>query len=297
MAGGTLVVTAAGAALGAHQGAIVSNAYLGQIEDFRITKLQDGRGPAVVVIDGFLTQRRNSGSDWRAGLTASHPDNPWYHVAWESKRLYEIGTALASNSAATFLAKGVELARRGTRKTPRFLPAVVLASLLARNPWHTAMVRASMTGVLLADLLARTRQPSGFTLIGHSLDARVIYYALAALQTKQRRIVRDAHLLGGAVGCGDAKEWHALTSAVSGHVFNYFSEKDAVLKVAYRAASGLTSTPIGIQPIGAASEQIIDVDVSSLALEHTAYKKRLSEILEAGVQRIEAGGKLEDLAT
>ena len=136
-----------------------------------------------------------------------------------------------------------------------------------------------MTGVLLADLLARTRQPSGFTLIGHSLGARVIYYALAALQTKQRRIVRDAHLLGGAVGCGDAKEWHAVTSAVSGHVFNYFSENDAVLKYAYRAGSGLTSTPIGIQPIGAASEQIIDVDVSGLVLEHTAYKKRLSEIL------------------
>jgi ribulose 1,5-bisphosphate carboxylase large subunit-like protein len=52
-----------------------------------------------------------------------------------------------------------------------------------------------------------------------------------------------------------------------------------VLKYAYRAGSGLTSTPIGIQPIGAASEQIIDVDVSGLVLEHTAYKKRLSEIL------------------
>jgi hypothetical protein len=114
--------------------------------------------------------------------------------------------------------------------------------------------------------------------------ARVIYYALAALQTKQRRIVRDVHLLGGAAGCGDAREWHAVTSAVSGHVFNYFSENDAVLKYAYRAGSGLTSTPIGIQPIGAASEQIIDVDVSALVSEHTAYKKRLSEILEAGVQ-------------
>ena len=79
-----MAVTAAGAALGAHQGAIVSNAYLGQIEDFRITKLQDGCGPAVVVIDGFLTQRRNSGSDWRAGLRARHPDNPWYHVAYST---------------------------------------------------------------------------------------------------------------------------------------------------------------------------------------------------------------------
>jgi hypothetical protein len=64
------MVSAAGAALGAREGALVSHAYLGQVEGFAIRKRKDGRGPAVVVIDGFLTAGAGDGSDWEAGLAA-----------------------------------------------------------------------------------------------------------------------------------------------------------------------------------------------------------------------------------
>ena len=56
MAGGVAVVTAAGSALGGRYGAVISNSYFGDIDGFEILKVKSGMEPAIICIDGFLTE-------------------------------------------------------------------------------------------------------------------------------------------------------------------------------------------------------------------------------------------------
>ena len=92
MAGGVAFLTATGAALGARQGAAVSNAYFGSIKGFEIKKLREGKGPALLFIDGFLTEGAETLPPWLLGSQRRFPDNPLYAVSWESKRLASLGT-------------------------------------------------------------------------------------------------------------------------------------------------------------------------------------------------------------
>src|SRR5690606_25417308 len=120
-------------------------------------------------------------------------------------------------------------ALRASKKAGSKLSPVTWAAVLsdlARNPWHRAMVRAQMTGAVLADLLART-QNQEFILIGHSLGCRVLFYALHALSTRAvAPVVKDVYLLGGAVDKSDQEGWDRVCQAVSGRIYNCYSRQD-----------------------------------------------------------------------
>jgi len=161
-----------------------------------------------------------------------------------------------------------------------FTAASVLGGLV-RNPFHTAVVKASMTGAILADLLARTKHPAGFVLLGHSLGARVVVSALEALATRDRQIVHDVFLLGGAVGRGDAGDWERAAAAVRGRVYNVWSANDAVLRQLFAVAMPFAGRAIGSGPIAHRSEKVEDVDVSPIVAGHTGYKPCLSDVLRA----------------
>jgi hypothetical protein len=154
----------------------------------------------------------------------------------------------------------------------------MVASDLVGNPWHVAIVKASMTGILLADILSRTRGQE-FILMGHSLGARVIYYALAALATVERPIIRDAYLLGGAVGATDEDDWTRATGAVTGTIHNCYSTNDQILKFLYQGACATLSKPVGIREIVSKSAKIKNHDCSNLVDGHTTWKQKLPEVL------------------
>ena len=157
---------------------------------------------------------------------------------------------------------------------------------MLRNPWHTAMVKASMTGILLADLIARTKRRSGFILMGHSLGARVVYYALQALSTKadKKQFIRDAYLFGGAVG-QDREGWTAAASAVKGSIYNAHSERDSVLGVLYQTANAFQSSPVGMGPIESDADNVVNLDVTSLVSGHMRFKSKMSTIISGAVDR------------
>lgn len=280
---GVTVVTAAGASLGAVLGGAVSNAYFGAVRDFSIRKYNEGAGPCVIFINGFLSQKTDDPRTWKPALRRWFMDSPWYHVNWEAQTRASLGHIFlrdASGKAARRFA--IKLAKRATRKAAgRFNPlswAASAADLLA-NPWHVAMVKASMTGVLLADLVSRIRDRE-VILMGHSLGARVVYYALQALSTKSNAAVRDAYLLGGAVGAGDEFEWQRAAAAVSGSIHNCYSANDRILRLLYRSANFMRSSPIGIQSIECASPHIRNWDCSDLVEGHNAWKAALPGVLE-----------------
>src|ERR1700710_744073 len=101
---------------------------------------------------------------------------------------------------------------------------------LINNPWNNALDRARAAGGVLADvLMQRHLGVRPITLIGFSLGARVIFYALLELANqKQFGIVQDVFLLGATL-TKSQKSWCETRSVVSGRYVNAFARNDWVL--------------------------------------------------------------------
>ena len=100
MAGGVAFLGATGAALGAGKGAVVSNAYLGDVKDFDVKRVRSGRSPSIIFVNGFLSQKVEDFSEWSAGVADYYGDRTQYGVPWESKSKYSLG-ALAVEGGST----------------------------------------------------------------------------------------------------------------------------------------------------------------------------------------------------
>lgn len=288
MTGGLVILSAAGAALGGRTGGLVSNSYFGAVDDFKIRKVnKGGDGPGVVFLNGFLSQKDQDWTDWADGAREQFGASPWYFTNWEAKSLYALGAmAMERPAAAAFGVFIKKLALKGTQKAASKLNPLSWAGLVADilgNPWHVAQFKAGVTGVLLADLLARTDRRQGFTIMGHSLGARVAHYLLMALSTKEEEIVEDVFLFGGAVGRTSAESWDKVSGAVRGNIFNFYSKNDDVLRYLYQGANALISKPIGLGPIENAGDKIINIDVSDIIKGHLGHKPNLAEMIRRGM--------------
>ena len=272
MAGGTLVVTAVGGALGCGLGASVTHAYVREDKSFHIEMLQGGDGPTVIVCNGFLTENSAGWGDWKTLVTARYPDSPVYRVHWGAKELKDLGALAGFGSAgvagtAKLKDAAVAASKASTAKLAPLTPVLASASL-AKNPWHVAKNRAEKTGVIVADLLARTNTDS-FVLIGHSLGARAMVVAAQTLATKDDAPrIESAHLLGAAIGA--KSDWSNLTAAVDDAVYAYHSENDGVLKWVYRVAQG-GQTAAGLSGFTPANEKLQNIDVTDEVGGHSAY--------------------------
>lgn len=281
VAAGTAIITAVGAGLAGVAGAIVANKYVGEDKYFGIHKKRRDGMHGTVFINGFLQQKDVDFKDWMVGHRPLFPKERLYGVTWASKDLYELGRIFGSGMAAE-IAKNllIRIGKKGSKKFNPFGP-IMTALGFAGNPWHVAMVRAAKTGAVLADAISRSREKN-FTLVGHSLGCRVIYYALQALSSKKRKKVNDVILLGGAVGKDDEKGWKTATKAINGTIYNCHSRHDGVLSKLYRIANANLSHPIGISPIPGHNKKIKNRNCSKFirgAGAHMIWKQHYGEIL------------------
>lgn len=276
MAGGTAVVTAVGAAVGGTLGASVSNAYVREDKSFRIELLRPGKGGVpVLVANGFLTEGdQEKWGGWKKIVDDRYPDSPVYQVRWGAKELKDFGAmgiGLAGRAGASTAVRGAAAAANkagaklfGSTFTPAFI-----APDLAKNPWHVAKNRADKTGVIVADLLART-DADAYVLIGHSLGARVMAVATETLGTRSGPPrIQAVHLLGAAIGA--KSNWGPLTAAVEEAVYGYHSTNDAVLKYVYRVAQA-GQTAAGLTGFSPASHKLVNVDVTDQVSTHFEYQ-------------------------
>ncbi|PHQ83915.1 MAG: hypothetical protein COB58_00295 [Thalassobium sp.] len=287
MAGGTVVVSAVGAALGGRLGGVVSNSYFSDIDGFNIRKIRDGAEPALMCIDGFLTQDENTDSNWLNNLPEKFADRAVYAVDWESKRLHDIASMIGAIGAkqigiGNFFKQAVLKASKKAAVKVGPLAGLLTAADLIDNPWHVARYKAEEAGVLLADLIARTQQT--FILVGHSLGARVIYFCLSALRTVYgKKWIDSVYLLGGAVNNSVTENdktsinWIGVDGAVHGCIYNFYSSNDDVLRYIYNTSQLFMGSSIGRNPIN--YDAITNVDVSDLVSGHTKYKDNLSKII------------------
>ncbi len=277
MAGGAAVVAAAGGALGCAVGASVTNAYVREDKSFHIELLQDGSGAPVIVCNGFLSEGGRGWGEWRELINQRYPDSPVYRLHWGAKELKDLGIlaglgALKTAAPAAIKQAALAATKSGAKIIGPIAP-LLLAAELAKNPWHVAKSRANKTGVVLADLLARTETDS-YVLVGHSLGARVMVVAAQALGTKpDAPRIEAVHLTGAAVGA--KSDWHTLTARVDDAVYNYHSANDNVLKYLYKVAEAGEPAAglIGFQPC---PPKLRNIDVSDTIGRHCDYYTNLT---------------------
>jgi hypothetical protein len=276
MAGGMTVVTAAGMALGGSLGAYIGNSYMGDIYNFDVKKIKSGKEPAVITINGFLSEKdlknEKGYQDWDQATNTHFPDNERYHVYWEAKKLSDLGSlVLRSGTSAglsVMITKAATHAAKQVSKKIGPVGTALTAMQLSANPWHVALVKAQKTGVLLADILKRTNKK--YIILGHSLGCRVAYCTLLALATTGDQTIQEVHLTGGAV---DRKRdnWKIAKKAVSGKIFNYYSKTDKVLGLLYKGGTFFVESPIGIGKIDKL-RGIQNIDATKMVKGHMDFK-------------------------
>jgi pimeloyl-ACP methyl ester carboxylesterase len=162
------------------------------------------------------------------------------------------------------------------------LPRIVLTKLgyLIDNPWNNALDRAKAAGSVLADVLVqRHLGVRPITLIGFSLGARVIFYALLELAKKKAfGVVQDVFILGATLTASQ-KTWFQARSVVSGRFVNTFARNDWVLNYLFRATSGGVGTVAGLRPVENVPG-LENVDVTDKIAGHISYRMFLPLILD-----------------
>ena len=277
MAGGTVVLTAAGVGLGGAAGASVASAYVRSDKSFDFEKVVDGGPTTVIFANGFLSERQTGWGDWMRIVGERYPDATVYRLKWGAKELKSL-TGLVPSSAAPVSARAAAaIAAKATSSATKLIGpigAALAVAGVAKNPWHVARTRASMTGAVLADAIVRADLHS-VVLVGFSLGGRVMAAAAESLATRRDEgpRIEAMHLLGAAVGTH--RDWRAIEPAVDGTVYNYFSKNDKVLSALYRVAEGGTKA-IGCEGIPVKSSKLKNVDVSKKVGAHAEHLQAVS---------------------
>lgn len=287
-AGGLAIISATGIGLGGKTGLGIANSYLKDVPDFEFTPLREvetSSNHSIIVVNGFLTEDNKDTEDWCNSLSDYQCENQLWHLNWEAKTLMKLGKWILGSGGgrASTAAAATGFVARGSQALAGRTNAVGLAytaSQMISNPWHSAMVNAEKTGAILAEAISRTEGKT-YTLMGHSLGARVVFFALMALATKEEKYVHDAILMGGAVGRDDLQPWLDANDAVEGAIYNCYSDNDDTLRFLYQGANAGLSSPAGL---GFATGGAFNRDCTDFISGHNDWKKNLPEVLK----RIEA---------
>lgn len=290
--GGLAIVSAAGAGLGGKTGFGIANSYLKDVPDFNFVQVQKGASDSrhsVIVVNGLLSEQDGKRineekwieltEDWASGLHGVHGDEDVWHLNWEAKNLVKFGKWISSarnGLAAKGISSAIAMGSKRMAKGASIAGWALTASEYISNPWHSAMVNAEKTGVLLAEAISRTEGQT-FTLMGHSLGARVVFFALMALATKKERYIKNVILMGGAVGRDNVESWCAAESALTGTLYNCHSANDGVLKFLYQSANLGLSRPAGLGP---SVPTAFNVNCTDFISGHTVWKKNLPKVMD-----------------
>ncbi|KZO96421.1 DUF726-domain-containing protein [Calocera viscosa TUFC12733] len=235
----------------------------------------------IVTIPGFMSSLQD---DVRLPFSVLDPIvGDVFSIFWEPEMMQETGNALRilTTEVLTQVGQTVLQATVMTGLMSALTWPLVLTKLgyLIDNPWSNALDRAVAAGLILADVLRkRALGVRPVTLIGFSLGARVIFYAMVEL-AKQRAfgIVQDVVLLGATI-TASTKTWHTVRSVVAGRMVNAYARNDWVLNYLFRASVGGLYTVAGLRPIEDVPG-LENVDVTDKIAGHASYRVYMPVIL------------------
>ncbi|KAI0082332.1 DUF726-domain-containing protein [Panus rudis PR-1116 ss-1] len=253
------------------------------VRTFDILPLHNNkRVNCILTVPGFMNGHQD---DVRLPFSVLDPVvGDVFSVLWEPEMIRETGGALKiltsevlSQIGQTVLQATVMTALMSALQWP-----IILTKLgyLIDNPWSNALDRAKAAGSVLADVLIhRHLGVRPITLIGFSLGARVIFYALLELaKQKAFGIVQDVFLLGTTV-TAPTRTWITARSVVSGRFVNGYARNDWVLNYLFRATSGGLNTVAGLRPVENVPG-LENVDVTDKISGHMSYRTFMPLILD-----------------
>lgn len=116
------------------------------------------------------------------------------------------------------------------------------------------------------------------SLIGFSLGARAIFYALVELaRVKAYGIVQDVFIFGATV-TASKQTWLEVRSAVAGRFVNGYATNDWMLGYLFRATSGGINTVAGLRPVEI-TPGLENVDVTEIITGHMSYRSCMPLLL------------------
>ncbi|EGO05386.1 hypothetical protein SERLA73DRAFT_101203 [Serpula lacrymans var. lacrymans S7.3] len=282
-AGGAAVITTGGVLTGSGIAVRGMARRTRQVRTFNVLPLHNNkRVSCILTVPGFMNGKLD---DVRLPFSVLDPIvGDVFSVLWEPEMIQETGSALKiltgeilSQIGQTVLQHTVMTALMGALQWP-----IILTKLgyLIDNPWSNALDRARAAGSVLAELLAqRHLGVRPITLIGFSLGARVIFYALQDLaKQKAFGIVQDVFLLGATL-TAPTSSWCDARAVVSGRFVNGFARNDWVLNYLFRATSGGLNTVAGLRPIENVPG-LENVDVTDKIAGHMSYRSFMPLILD-----------------
>ncbi|KAJ3767873.1 hypothetical protein FB446DRAFT_753526 [Lentinula raphanica] len=246
---------------------------------------RNGRVGCVLSVPGFLNGKLD---DPRLPFSVLDPVvGDVFSVLWEPEMIRETGSALSiltgevlSQISQTVLQATVMATLMTALQWP-----IILTKLgyLIDNPWSNALDRARAAGLVLAAILReRKLGVRPVTLVGFSLGARVIFYALVELaRSGGFGIVQDVYLLGATLSVPTSL-WEETRSVVGGRYVNAYARNDWVLNYLFRASSavsGNVNTVAGLRPIEGV-QGLENVDVTDKIAGHMSYRVYMPVILE-----------------
>ncbi len=229
--------------------------------------IRPGIHPTIITIDGFLSDNNAVDNEWEEAINLFYPNNEWFHLNWKSKSYIDVLNNFTIHAAI-----------RGILNVLIPYSLALHPISIAHNTWYKALTNSSVAGHDLADILIKNKSQE-FILMGHSLGGNVIYNCLKELSCKNKTIINEVHILGGAVNNSKDK-WSLITKSVKHNVFNYFSKKDQILQFAY-SISTTDRFPIGRNKIDL--KNIINLDVTSKVKSHMSFKKEYKNLIKSSI--------------
>jgi hypothetical protein len=158
---------------------------------------------------------------------------------------------------------------------------IVLTKLgyLIDNPWSNALDRSRAAGLILADVIQqRHAGVRPISLIGFSLGARSIFYALVELaRNKAFGLVQDVFIFGTTVTASQAT-WLEVRSVVAGRFVNGYASNDWMLGYLFRATSGGLNTVAGLRAVEMVPG-LENIDCTDVITGHMSYRSMMPQLL------------------
>ena len=284
--------------------------YAKEVEDFKFIPLREEWGRdysspesqqqqqsrrlrLTIGINGWLNEEEDITTPWRVLSTETEV----FALRYEMKTLVALGTAFTDlvKSAAwnTFKSEVIKRTVFATLWAALWPIQVLAAASNVDNPFSRGLNRSRKAGHLLADaLINKVQGERPVTLVGYSLGAAAIHACLQSLAERRAFGLIDTVVIIGAPAPAASSHWRTIRTAVSGKIYNVYSENDMILGFVYRAYS-LSYGVAGLQPIKDVSG-IENLDLSETVSGHLRYPELTGEILrKCGFVGVKAGGDIE----
>ncbi len=254
----------------------------------RLVEIRKGTKPVIIIINGFLSENDEDVTDWLKFVDQLYPKNEVLHAKWSAGNLAGMVKDKGFSAGISPLLK----VAIGTSPLVKVLSTAATAVNKATGHWKNAFHETKEVGLELAVALEADEALHGSILMGHSLGARVIYHTLAELD---KPIVNIVYLLAGAVS-SEQEQWSDIFRNHPNTKFiNCISQKDSVLKKAYKLGCLFDHKPAGLSPLCEESSlNVINLDVTEHANGHFDFKhKKLGlflkeELMDLKPEKIEA---------